>query len=194
MTCQGDDSCDAERDAQRVGEVDTVMIPDEIEEPRVQDADEESVVVWETVEAVQHGAVFSLPPSPPASSGTPEADSDACKAEDVRTASMAPLTPPSPAPKPLKCTMADASSSTSIVATTDAATNTAPIDTAARKRKHSALEEDEVIPAKTTTPVASPDRPIQHRRRLPSFVKGVALGVGLGASLTFGALYQLGAE
>lgn len=189
MTCQGDVSGDAERG----GEVDAVMIPDEIEEPRVQDADDESVVVWETAESVQHGVVFSLPPSPPASSGTPEAES--CKAEDVRTASMAPLTPPSPAPQPLKCTMADASSSTSIVATTDAATNTAPIDTTARKRKHSVLEEeDELAPSKNTTPVDSPDRPIQHRRRIGSFVKGVALGVGLGASLTFGALYQLGAE
>lgn len=200
---QGDDSSEVEHDAEHVGEVDSVMVPDEIEEPRVQETDEsESVVVLETAETQTREVVFSLPPSPPASSGTPEAEPEACKTEEVRMASMAPLTPPSPAPKALKCTMADASSSTNMVATTDAATNTtAPIEgaTTPRKRKHSALEheeemEDAVVSAKNTAPVASPNRPIQHRRRIASYVKAVAFGMGLGASLTFGALYQLGAE
>lgn len=176
---------------------DNIMMPVEIEEPQFDGVESESEsgsdasvnVVWETA-PIPSEIVFSLPPSPPASNGVPEVEV-VCKTETIQIpTATAPMTPPSPAPKALAPTI-DASSSTTAVSTTDAATNTTVSQsesTNPRKRKHEAIEEEE------SDERTLPDTPPTRLRRIGSFVKGVAVGVGLGATLTFGALYQLGAE
>ncbi|BEI80539.1 hypothetical protein CcaverHIS002_0110680 [Cutaneotrichosporon cavernicola] len=171
-----------------------VMIPDEIEEPRYDEADE-SDAEMETATPNMQEVIYSIPPSPPASTSSSVAERVDYKVEAVRTA--VPPTPPSPAYKALapEVSTSDASSITLSTATMDAATNTsAPTP---RKRKLSVVEEEASAGhAKSGAVVVPTDistRPTR-RRRIGTFVTGVALGVGIGVVSTFGALYQLGAE
>jgi hypothetical protein len=169
-----------------------VMVPDEIEEPKFAEA-EESDATMETAQPIPSELIYSIPPSPPASTGSPEAERAKAKIETV--ISTVPPTPPSPAYKSLapEASTSTASSSPQSAATMDAATNTSP--TSPRKRKHSALDEDEAPAASDAVPVPTntPVRP-KRQRRFGAFVKGVVFGVGIGVVSTFGALYQLGAE
>ncbi len=169
-----------------------VMVPDEIEEPKFAEA-EESDATMETAQPIPSELIYSIPPSPPASTGSPEAERAKANVETV--ISTVPPTPPSPAYKSLapETSTSTATSSLPSAATMDAATNTSP--TSPRKRKHSALEEDEAPAASDAVPVPAntPARP-KRQRRIGAFVKGVVFGVGIGVVSTFGALYQLGAE
>ncbi|BEJ17397.1 hypothetical protein CspHIS471_0607980 [Cutaneotrichosporon sp. HIS471] len=171
-----------------------VMVPDEIEEPRYDEADESDAEMGTATPNLRE-VIYSIPPSPPASTGSSVTERVECKVEAVRT--TVPPTPPSTAYKALapEVSTSDASSITLSTATMDAATNTsAPTP---RKRKLSIVEEEASTGHANSGAVVVPTdistRPTR-RRRIGTFVTGVALGVGIGVVSTFGALYQLGAE
>ncbi|GMK57613.1 hypothetical protein CspeluHIS016_0404470 [Cutaneotrichosporon spelunceum] len=182
-------------EAQRPELPSVAMVPDEIEEPRF-DVTEENDAEIGTATSNQLDVTYSIPPSPPASISNSASERIESKIYTVNA--TLPLTPPSPVCKALtpEASTRDASSCTQPMVTMDAATNTST--TTRRKRKLSVVEKKEASSAHATpgaimAPTNVSSRPTR-RRRIGTFVTGVALGVGIGVVSTFGALYQLGAE